>query len=113
LGDPGSNKVLAQMLKAGLPIQWTKDKLTMGSESVSAADHAPILIFPNPLNPNRYIVINSGFTFRMGARVSNSLQTPKLPDWALIDLNTAPNELWPGKVAKEGFFDEHWQWPKE
>ncbi|HSI14222.1 MAG TPA: prolyl oligopeptidase family serine peptidase [Chthoniobacter sp.] len=112
-GDPGSNKVLAQMLKSGLPIQWTKDKLTMGSESTSAADHAPIMIFPNPLNPNRYIVLNSGFTFRMGARVSNSLQTPKLPDWALIDLNTAPNELWPGKVVNEGFFDERWQWTKK
>jgi hypothetical protein len=114
-GDPGSNKVLARLLPQ-LPIQWTKDKLTMGGQSASAADHAPILIFPNPgsLNSlNRYVVLNSGFTFRMGARVSNSLQTPKLPDWALIDLNTPPSELWPGKVAEAGFFDEHWQWPKK
>jgi hypothetical protein len=111
-GDPGSNAVLAKFLPK-LPIQWTKDKLTMGAQSASAADHAPILIFPNPANPNRYVVLNSGFTFRMGARVSNSLQTPKLPDWALIDLNTPPDELWPGKVAAAGFFDEQWQWPKK
>ncbi|MDR3403896.1 MAG: prolyl oligopeptidase family serine peptidase [Chthoniobacter sp.] len=111
-GDPGSNKVLAKLL-AQLPIQWTKDKLTMGPQSASAADHAPILIFPNPANPKRYVVVNSGFTFRMGARVSNSLQTPKLPDWALIDLNTPPSELWPGKVVDAGFFDEQWHWPKK
>jgi hypothetical protein len=111
-GDPGNNRILAILLPQ-LPIQWTKDKLTMGAQSASASDHAPILIFPNPLNPKRYVVVNSGFTFRMGARVSNSLQTPKLPDWALIDLNTPPSELWPGKVVEAGWFDEHWQWLKK
>jgi len=109
-GDPGSNKALAQLLPK-LPIQWTKDKLIMGTRSASATDHAPIFIYPNPSNPDRYIVVNSGFTFRMGARTSNSLQTPKLPDWALIDLNTPPSELWPGKVVDAGFFDEAWHWP--
>ncbi|EDY19144.1 conserved hypothetical protein [Chthoniobacter flavus Ellin428] len=108
-GDPGSNKVLAKLLPQ-LPVQWTKDKLTMGGASAGAGDHAPIFIFPNPANPKRYVVVNSGFTFRMGARVSNSLQTPKLPDWALIDLNTPPDELWPGKVVNAGWFDEHWKW---
>ena len=111
-GDPGSNKVLAKLLPQ-LPIQWTKDKLTMCAQSAVAADHAPIFIFPNPANPKHYIVVNSGFTFRMGARVSNSLQTPKLPDWALIDLNTPPDELWPGKVVNAGWFDEQWRWVKK
>ena len=46
-GDPGSNSALAKLLPK-LPIQWTKDKLTMGSHSTSATDHAPIFIFPNP-----------------------------------------------------------------
>jgi pimeloyl-ACP methyl ester carboxylesterase len=111
-GDPGSNRTLAKILPQ-LPLQWTKDKLALGAQSASATDHAPILIFPNPLNPKRYVVLNSGFTFRMGAKTSNSLQTPKLPDWALIDLNTPPGDLWPGKVVDAGFFDESWQWPKK
>jgi dienelactone hydrolase len=108
-GDPGSNKVLAQLLPK-LPIQWTRDTLTVDAQKINATDHAPIFIYPNPANPSRYIVVNSGFTFRMGARTSNSLQTPKLPDWAVIDLNTPPDDLWPGKVEKAGFFDEKWQW---
>ena len=110
-GDPGSNKIIAQLLPR-LPIQWTKDKLTMSGQTVSAADHAPIMIYPNPSH-SPYIVLNTGFTFREGATTSNSLQTPKLPDWALIDLNTPPSIKWPGKVQDAGFFDEHWQWKKE
>ena len=109
-GDPGSNSVLAKILPK-LPLTWTRENLAIGTQKVSAADHAPILIFPNPLNPQRYVVINSGFTFRMGSRTSNSLQTPKLPDWAVIDLNTPPDEQWPGLVVDAGFFDERWQFP--
>jgi hypothetical protein len=107
-GDPGSNQFLTRILSK-LPIQWTKEKLSVGGQTGSAADHAPILIYPNPLSPERYIVLNSSFTFRMGSRTSNSLQTPKLPDWALIDLRTPPSEQWPGQVVDAGFFDEHWQ----
>ena len=29
------------------------------------------------------------------------------------DLNTPPDELWPGKVVNAGWFDEYWQWPKK
>ncbi len=109
-GDPGSNAVLAK-IAAKLPLTWTKDQLTLGTQKVSATDHAPIMIFPNPLNPKRYVVLNSGFTFRMGAKTSNSLQTPKLPDWAVIDLKTPPGDEWPGLVVDAGFFDERWQSP--
>lgn len=109
-GDPGSNGVLAKIL-AKLPMKWTKDQLALGTQKVSATDHAPIMIFPNPLNPQRYVVLNSGFTFRMGAKTSNSLQTPKLPDWAVIDLKTPPSDQWPGQVVDAGFFDEYWKLP--
>ncbi len=77
-----------------------------------AASHVPILIYPNPLNPKQYVVLNSSFTFRQGADTTNALQTPKLPDWALVDLRTPPSEQWPGLVADAGFFDEAWQWRK-
>ena len=83
----------------------------LGTQKVSSADHAPICIYPNPLNPQRYVVINSGFTFREGSAQTNSQQTPKLPDWAVIDLNTPPSAKWPGLVVDAGFFDERWQAP--
>ncbi|MCA9088084.1 MAG: hypothetical protein KDA90_05540, partial [Planctomycetaceae bacterium] len=75
-----------------------------------AADgHAPVLIYPNPLNPQKYVVLNSGFTYREYDYLNNARQTPKLPDWAVIDLSVPPNSRWPGKVVGANFFDERWQ----
>ena len=111
-GDPSSNAVLAKIV-AKLPLTWDAKKLVVGQLETSAADHAPILIFPNPLNPKKYVVLNSGFTFREGSNTTNSQQTPKLPDWAVIDLNTPPTAKWPGLVVDAGFFDERWQLPSK
>jgi hypothetical protein len=107
-GDPSSNAVMARII-AKLPIQWSAAGITVGKTTYSAADHAPILIFPNPLNPKRYVVINSGVTFREKALLNNSDQTPKLPDWAVVDLRTPPGPEWPGEVVDAGFFDEQWK----
>ena len=107
-GDPKSNSVMAKIADK-LPIQWTADKITVGEKSYDAKNHAPILIHPNPLNLNRYVVLNSSFTFRDYAYLNNARQVPMLPDWAVIDLNTPPNSVWPGKVVAADFFDEQWQ----
>jgi hypothetical protein len=107
-GDPSSNKILAKV--AGkLPIGWTVEKITLGDQSFSAGDHAPILIYPNPLNPARYLVINSGFTFRENDYTSNAKQTPKLPDYAVVDVTVPPGPSAPGGISAAGFFDEQWQ----
>ena len=50
-GDPTSNAVLKKIADK-LPIQWDGDKIVVGDKAYSAADHVPILIFPNPLNPS-------------------------------------------------------------
>jgi dienelactone hydrolase len=107
-GDPSSNAVLAKII-AQLPLQWDAKTLTFRGKSYPAAHHAPILVFPNPLNPRRYVVLNSGIDFRADGYGNNALQTPKLPDWAIIDLRTPPGPRWPGKVVDAGFFDEDWK----
>ena len=107
-GDPSSNKVLAKVLSK-LPLKWDAQTIEFRGYKLDAAHHAPILIFPNPLNPSRYVVLNSGIDFRDEAYGTNSLQTPKLPDWAIIDLRTPPGPRWPGLVYDAGFFDEQWK----
>ena len=52
---------------------------------------------------------HSGFTFRAGATVSNAQQTPKLPDWALIDVTKPSSERAAGEILAAGFFDEFWR----
>jgi hypothetical protein len=107
-GDPSSNAFLKRILDK-LPIKWNAQKLEFGGETYDSADHAPILVFPNPLNPEHYVVLNSGVTFRDKALANNADQTPKLPDWAIVDLRTPPGPQWPGEVVKAGFFNEKWK----
>ena len=107
-GDPSSNQLLAKMLEK-LPLKWAGERLIFNGQTYDAAHHAPLLIFPNPLNPKRYVVLNSGIDFRNDAYGSNAKQTPKLPDWAMVSLDSAPDRRWPGKIVAAGFFDERWQ----
>jgi hypothetical protein len=81
----------------------------IGDRTFDAAHHTLALIYPNPLNPERYIVLNSGFTYREYDYLNNARQTPKLPDWAVIDLREPASSRYPGKIVAAGFFDENWQ----
>ena len=107
-GDPASNSVLGRIAEK-LPIRWTQRGIEVGDRRFDAAHHTVVAIYPNPLNPERYVVLNSGFTYREFAYLNNARQVPKLPDWAIVDLRTAPGSRWPGKIASAGFFDESWQ----
>lgn len=110
-GDPQSNAVLAKVI-AKLPIEWTKDKLVAHGKTYDVSTHAPVLVYPNPLNPKRYIVINSSFTYREYDYLNNARQVAKLPDWAIVDLKQPKNSRAPGGIVEAGFFDEAWQWKK-
>lgn len=107
-GDPGSNKVLARLADK-LPVKWVGTELVVGSQKYSAETHAPILIYPNPLNPNKYVVLNSGFTFREYDYLNNARQVSKIPDWAVVDTTVPPDERFPGKIVNAGFFGETWE----
>lgn len=107
-GDPRANSVLAGIIDK-LPIVWTRDELTVNGRSFDVTKHAVVMVFPNPLNPLRYVVLNSGLTFREFSNVSNSRQIAMLPDWAVLDISAGGNALLPGQVQAEGFFDERWE----
>ncbi len=107
-GDPQSNAVMKKIANK-LPIEWGDDAISPGDPSFDTKNHALISISPNPLNPRRYVVLNSSFTFRDYAYLNNARQVPMLPDWAVVDLRTPPNAVWPGKVVVAGFFDEKWR----
>ena len=107
-GDPSSNKILAR-IAGQLPVKWTSDAVVVNGKKYNAADHGVILIYPNPLNPKRYVVLNSGFTFREYDYLNTARQVPKLPDWAVVDTRTPPDSRWPGKIVAAGFFGEKWE----
>lgn len=107
-GDPSSNAVLAKIADK-LPIRWTKEEVVAGDRRFLADQYVPILIYPNPLNPQRYVALNSGFTFRDYDYLNNARQVAKLPDWAIVDLSTPPGSRFAGKIVDAGFFGERWE----
>jgi hypothetical protein len=106
-GDSQANSVVAKIAEK-LPIRWTPATVVVGDRSFDAAFHAPVAIYPNPLNPEKYVVLNSSFTYREYDYLNNARQVPKLPDWAIIDVRTPPNSRFPGKIVDADFFSEQW-----
>jgi hypothetical protein len=101
-GDPGSNSLIAKVI-GGLPIQWTRTEISVGSQKFPAADHALVLIYPNPLNPQKYVVLNTGHTFSADriASGTESVFFPRLGDYAVLTTG--------GQTRTAGFFDENWK----
>jgi pimeloyl-ACP methyl ester carboxylesterase len=57
-------------------------------------------IYPHP-SSGRYIVLNSGITFREEHSLTNAQQTAKLGDWAILES--------PYKVIESGVFSDAWR----
>ncbi|MCX5658979.1 MAG: prolyl oligopeptidase family serine peptidase [Planctomycetota bacterium] len=113
-GDPGSNAVLREIVGA-LPLGWTRKRLTMAGVDHDAATSAPLLIQPNPMKggEDRYVVLNSGHTFRGNDSATiNYLLFPRLGDWAVMDIGPATPLDATGKIRERpvasGYFDEGW-----
>lgn len=101
-GTPETNPAIAAIVDK-LPLEWTATQIRIGGKSYDAKTHIPALIYPDPLNPERYVVINSGHTFHEPEfRGTNALLYPRLGDWAV--LRTAD-----GEAVTAGYFDEEWK----
>jgi len=134
-GDAVGNKEIAELVPY-LPLVWDKDSLQMAQricentsitepkpvlKKFSAATHVPVMYYnwdyrfssmttdPARKKVEGAIVLNSGLTFREAHDRTNSLQNPKLPDWAILDITQPPNAESAGKVVAADFFDEHWK----
>ena len=84
-GTPSSNGLLARVADR-LPKAWR-----LGLR----------LIAPNPLNPERYVVVGTGHTFgEKEFRGTNALLFPRLGDWAVVGTD--------GEIEEAGMFDETW-----
>jgi predicted esterase len=111
-GTPRSNTLTATIVHSrelGEVLTWNERVVKIGNQEASADKSVPVLCYPNPLNPNRYVILNSGLTFRESHDRTNSLQNPKLPDWAILDVTEPPNAETAGRVIAADFFDNQWK----
>lgn len=108
-GDPKSNAQFARIADK-LGIRWDANGVHTPAAGYPVNQFVPAFIYPNPLNPERYVVVNSGFTFREYDYLNNARQTPKLPDWAILDITKPMTSRAPAGISAAGFFGENWEW---
>jgi predicted esterase len=106
-GEPETNSLMAKLLPKS-PIAWRANELKLGARSWKGESIVPLAIYPNPEQPGRYIVLNSGPTIREKSDASNALQTPQLPDWAVLDVSGAATDSSAAPIVDAGFFNEQW-----
>jgi hypothetical protein len=106
-GDPDSNGLLRRAMAKERTVRWSRSGFVVGDVAVDARTHVPSFILPNPMNGERYLVVNSGPTFT-DWEGTNARQTPRLPDWAVWRLGPK-DEAGPATVVHAGFFDESWR----
>ncbi len=107
-GDPGSNSLLARVIDR-LPLAWTREAIEFRGERYSTTDHVVPLVYPNPLNPHRYLVVNSGHTFHAAEfTASNANLYPKLGDAAVIQFRRENDHTYRESVLWSGIFDVQW-----
>jgi pimeloyl-ACP methyl ester carboxylesterase len=103
-GDPGSNKLIAR-LQGKLPVKWTRETVTMAGRDFPAKENLPALIYPNPLNPSKYVVVNSGLDID-DAGYNGDYGTPMWGDYAVVKVK--PGADMPD-LQMGGLFDENWK----
>jgi len=108
-GDPGSNKLIAKVV-GKLPLKWTRQSIVLGDQTFAADANMPAMIYPNPLNPAKYVVLNSGLTVEDRDYPASDYLTPRLGDFAIIKVQDIPGMPQP---AVAGLFDENWRLPRE
>jgi len=103
-GDPGSNRVI-QKLIAKLPVQWTKEKVALGEKSFPANENFPALIYPNPANPAKYVVLNTGLTIS-DREYNGDYGMPQWGDYAIVKAKEGADVP---ELVTAGLFDESWR----
>ena len=104
-GDAKTNPIIAKILPKLPQIRWTETEFELGGKTYSTKDHVPALIAPNPLNPDNYVVINSGHTFgRKDFEGTNALLYPRMGDWGVLKIKDDGTT----EIVDSGFFGEDW-----
>ena len=106
-GDPGSNRMM-EKVAGKLPFTWGRETVTMGGQRFAAGEVLPAMIYPNPLSPKRYVVLNSGLT-ALWEDWAGDFPTPQYGDYAI--LRVGAKEL--PDVAMAGLFNESWRFGSE
>ena len=111
-GDPQSNQILNRMV-GKLPVSWDARQLSLGRKTFDAAHHTLVMVYPNPLEARRYVVLNSGHSFHANElAATNATLFPRFGDYAVLRLRQPIATPVESEVLTAGYFDEEWKLPE-
>ncbi|MFB3905544.1 MAG: heparinase II/III family protein [Acidobacteriota bacterium] len=104
-GNPATNTLIAR-LEGSLPIKFTESGFQVGGGKIEGEGVGAVFICPNPLNPDRYVVIVGVMTASSFATAAR-LRLTELPDYVIFDQDCLAGE---NVVFRDGgFFDGRWK----
>jgi hypothetical protein len=110
IGTPDNNVVMAKM-KDSLPMKWTADGCSLGSTQATGAGAGACFIHPNPLSPERYVVVVTA-NDEDGYGVWAARERGPSDDYLLGRAGTVDGKPVFATTA-HGCFDNQWNWAKE
>ncbi len=104
-GTPQTNSVLARMAEK-LPVTIEEQKYTVAGKTYEGEELGLVMCYPNPLAPDRYVVIYSGKPY--GERCGVNHKHDLIPDFIVF---RADEFSFDGTNEHEvaGYFDMNWQ----
>jgi enterochelin esterase-like enzyme len=111
---PGSHAIL-ERVAGQLPIAVTSEGVTVGARHHGGRDVGVRFIYPNPLAPGRYLIVQAGVTPEAVARGHNLPDF--LPDYVVYDGSTTRSRprlnFGPHRPLELGYFDSQWELPAD
>ena len=118
-GSPFTNSIVAK-IAPDLPIKIERDDYVVADRRVPRAGKGLMMICPNPLNPNRYVVICDGRPWGRTLDINHKLDL--VPDFIIytqgVDTTGAAYEYLLGvcginQYVCAGYFDKYWRLSKD
>ncbi|RLG69727.1 MAG: hypothetical protein DRO11_07295, partial [Methanobacteriota archaeon] len=111
-GGPETNRITKRIIN-DLPIRVEGEKVVIGDKEVRGRGIAVKLVYPNPLNPDRLVLVNMGTDIE-GMRLTGAFTSlysgSGLPDYLVYDKEIR-RKSWGGIIAA-GFFGKDWSLEK-
>jgi len=104
-GRPSTNSLLARIANR-LPIEIGDDSYRIGKRKFSGENLGLALVYPNPLNPKKYVVVFSGYFW--GEKRGSNHKYDFIPDFIVYD-DTFDPQVGTNHARCAGFFDIYWQ----
>jgi len=111
-GTHEQNSLVAKIRKAApaLPVFYDKGAYWVGDKTYDAEKFGLSMIYPNPLAPKRYIVLNYGKVWGAGLAPNHRHDIP--PDFIIFNERTVEDGTDSNVAVCAGFFDQKWQLDK-